>query len=41
MVERDSDLDSMPELEDEVDRGTIEVPLWLIPNGILVTFRGR
>ena len=41
VVERDSDLDSMPELEDEVDMGTIEIPLWLIPNGVLVTFRGR
>ena len=36
----DSDLDSMPELEDEVDISTIEIPLWLIPNGVLVTFRG-
>ena len=41
VVERDRDLDSMPELEDEVDVGTIEIPLWLIPNGVLVTFRGR
>ena len=40
VVEEDSDLDSMPELEDEVDVGTIEIPLWLIPNGVLVTFRG-
>ena len=40
-VERDSDLDSMPELEDVVDIGTIEIPLWLIPNGVSVTFRGR
>ena len=39
MVERDSDLDSIPELEDEVDMGTVEIPLWLIPNGVLVTFR--
>ena len=36
----DSDLDSMPELEDDVDVSTIEIPLWLIPNGVLVTFRG-
>ena len=36
----DSDLDSMPELEDDVDMSTIEIPLWLIPNGVLVTFRG-
>ena len=40
VVEEDSDLDSMPELEDDVDVGTIEIPLWLIPNGVLVTFRG-
>ena len=40
VVEEDSDLDSMPELEDEVDMGTIEIPLWLIPHGVLVTFRG-
>ena len=36
----DSDLDSMPELEDDVDVSTIEIPLWLIPNRVLVTFRG-
>ena len=36
----DSDLDSMPELEDDVDVSTIEIPLWLIANGVLVTFRG-
>ena len=40
VVEEDSDLDSMPELEDEVDVSTIEIPLWLIPNGVLVRFRG-
>ena len=28
VVEEDSDLDSMPELEDEVDVSTIEIPLW-------------
>ena len=36
----DSDLDSMPELEDETTLDSIEIPLWLIPNGVLVTFRG-
>ena len=36
VVEEDSDL----ELEDEVDIGTIEIPLWLIPNRVLVTIRG-
>ena len=41
VVEENSDLDSMPEFEDEVDMGTIEIPLWLISNGILVTFRGK
>ena len=35
-----SDLDSMPELEDETNLGSVEVPLWLIPNGVMVTFRG-
>ena len=40
MIGEDSDLDSMPELEDEVDINAIEIPLWLIPNGVLVTFRG-
>ena len=37
---KDSDLDSMPELEDETNLDSIEIPLWLIPNGVLVTFRG-
>ena len=36
----DSDLDSMPELENETNLDSIEIPLWLIPNGVLVTFRG-
>ena len=36
----DSDLDSMPELEDEIDISNIEIPLWLIPQGVMVTFRG-
>ena len=35
-----SDLDSMPELEDETNLGLVEIPLWLIPNGVMVTFRG-
>ena len=34
VVGEDSDLDNMPELEDEVDIGTIEIPLWLILNGV-------
>ena len=35
-----SDIDSMPELEDETNLGAVEIPLWLIPNGVMVTFRG-
>ena len=38
--DEDSDLGSMPELEDEVDLDTPEIPAWLIPNGVTVTFRG-
>ena len=34
------DVDSMPELEDETDLDSVEIPLWLIPNGVMVTFRG-
>ena len=29
-----SDVDSMPELEDETDLDLVEIPLWLIPNGV-------
>ena len=36
----DSDLDSMPELEDDIDSSTIEIPLWLIPRGVMIAFRG-
>ena len=36
----DSDLDSMPELEDNIDSSTLEIPLWLIPRGVMVVFRG-
>ena len=36
----ESDLDSMPELEDVPNLDSIEIPLWLIPNGFMVTFRG-
>ena len=35
-----SDIDSMPELEDETNLGAVEIPLWLIPNRVMVTFRG-
>ena len=34
-----SDVDSMPELEDETNLDSVEIPLWLIPNGVMVTFR--
>ena len=40
VVRENSDLDSMPELEDETNFDSIEIPLWLIPNGVLVAFRG-
>ena len=37
-----SDVDSMPELEDETNLDSVEIPLWLIPSGVMVTFqRGR
>ena len=35
-----SDIDSMPELEDETNLGAVKIPLWLIPNGVMVTFLG-
>ena len=40
VVGEGSDVDSMPELEDVTNSGTIEIPLWLIPNGVMVTFQG-
>ena len=40
MAAEDSDLDSMPELEDDSDASNIEIPLWLIPRGVMITFRG-
>ena len=33
-----SDVDSMPELEDETNSDTVEIPLWIIPTGVMVTF---
>ena len=39
VVDEGSDLDSMPELEDAPNLGLVEIPLWLIPNGVMVTFR--
>ena len=40
VVDEGSDVDSMPELEDEAHLDSVEIPLWLIPNGVMVTFRG-
>ena len=40
VVGEGSDIDSMPELEDATNSDTVEIPLWLIPNGVMVTFRG-
>ena len=40
VVDEGSDVDSMPELEDEASLDLVEIPLWLIPNGVMVTFRG-
>ena len=40
VVDEESDVDSMPELEDEAHLDSVEIPLWLIPNGVMVTFRG-
>ena len=34
-----SDVDSMPELEDGPSLDSVKIPLWLIPNGVMVTFR--
>ena len=39
VADEGSDIDNMPELEDETDLDTVEIPLWLIPNGVMVTFR--
>ena len=42
VADEGSDIYSMPELEDETNLDSVEIPLWLIPNGIMVTFhRGR
>ena len=40
VVDEGSDVDSMPELEDETNLDLVEIPLWLIPNGVMVTFPG-
>ena len=38
VVEEGSDVDSMPELEDETNLDSVEIPVWLIPNEVRVTF---
>ena len=39
VADEGSEIDSMPELEDETNLHSVEIPLWLIPNGVMVTFR--
>ena len=39
VVGEGSDVDSMPELEDVPSLDSVKIPLWLIPNGVMVTFR--
>ena len=39
VVHEESNLDSMPELEDVPNLDLVEIPLWLIPNGVMVTFQ--
>ena len=36
--EGDSDLDSIPELEDDIGLDTLEIPVWLIPQGVIINF---
>ena len=38
VVHEESDLDSMPELEDVPNLDLVEIPLWLIPNGVMIIF---
>ena len=39
VVGEGSGVDSMPELEDETNLDLVKIPLWLIPNGVMVTFQ--
>ena len=39
VADEGSDTDSMPDLEDEPNLESVEIPWWLIPNGVMVTFR--
>ena len=41
VVDEGSDQDSMPELEDVPNLDLVEIPWWLIPSGVMVTFRGE
>ena len=41
VVGEGSDIDSMPELEDDTNLDSVKIPWWLIPNEVIVTFRGR
>ena len=41
VVDEGRDLDSMPELEDVPNLDLVEIPWWLIPNGVMVTARDR
>ena len=41
VVGEGSDVDSMPELEEATNLDSVEIPLWLIPNGVMVTFLKR
>ena len=40
IVDEESDVDSMPEFEDETNLDLVEIPWWLVPNGVMVTYRG-
>ena len=39
VVGEESEVGSMPELEEATNLDSVEIPLWLIPNGVMVTFR--
>ena len=39
VADEGSDTNSMPDLEDEPNLESVEIPLWLIPNGVMVAFR--
>ena len=39
VADEGSDIDSIPELEDETNLDSVEITLWLIPSRVMVTFR--